>query len=355
MNPHRTFGVEIECISKIPREDLASMINESEYFRNSEYQAVSSIWCRQTNPRNTKTWIVKYDASIITNKDYPYQVEVVSPVLSGNEGLVVIGKVLEVLDKYCIVNKTCGLHVHHGLIDDDNLINILRAWLRVEDTIYSCLPQSRSEGRYAQKLTSKVNKNPRSIHNLRQWWGSKVRERYYGINFESVWIRNTVEVRAAAGTLSFEKVKNWVILTQKLVDLGSKNPLLFQEGIENLINVLTGDGRRKARREGTIAAFLDNLLMEGSYMPDMVVALRDFRRAHGFPEVSERKLKETIYDYIWQLRRDGITVIREGKYYQFEEQPTVDQDIAEATSWLRQRYIKFQRVPAATVEPGISL
>lgn len=263
MDPERTFGVEIECVSKIDRPELASKIAEA--VAAFGHTCSESGWHRNTDGTNFTHWEVKTDSTVHTHNpnEYPFdRIEIVSPILKGNHGLAVLKAVCGVTETYCTANKTCGLHIHHGILPTDNIGNIIIGWLRAEDTIYQCIPKSRREGNYAVPLKKKAtyprprytrrgrirsgSGNPRTftiperIDDPATWWSSNIASRQVGLNLESYWMRGTIEVRAAAGTVEYTKISNWAKVTQKLIVRASLTPQHFSEGINNLAAALCG-------------------------------------------------------------------------------------------------------------------
>lgn len=263
MVPERTFGIEIECVSKISPNALAGQIGDS--LDSFGHSCISTGFQRNTDGNNFSQWFVKTDSTVHTHDmvRWPYDhIEIVSPILQGEDGLKVLKAVCQVTEQYCTANKTCGLHVHHGIPSSNELGNIVIGWLRAEDTIYECLPKSRREGSYAMPLKKratlpKIRRTrrgrissrqptgerkfniPDKITNPAEWWQSTIADRKVGLNLESYWLRKTIEVRCAAGTVEFLKIKNWSTVTQRLIIQASKNPIYFQEGIENLAAALS--------------------------------------------------------------------------------------------------------------------
>ena len=61
-----------------------------------------------------------------------------------------------------------------------------------------------------------------------------------GLNFESFWLRGTVEFRLAAGSTDYVKVSNWVVFTQMLLNKASVVVDEQTEGVrfDRLVEVL---------------------------------------------------------------------------------------------------------------------
>jgi len=84
--------------------------------------------------------------------------ELVSPILSGMEGLRDFYNVLMLLKDIPEIqaNETCGFHVHHGVemenYMDSQLFELLRIVSIFENYIYILLPEDRSENYYCKPL-----------------------------------------------------------------------------------------------------------------------------------------------------------------------------------------------------------
>ena len=71
-----------------------------------------------------ENWIIKDDFTICPDTNDQELVEVVSPILSGSEGLTRIARMFGFLNSYPFkTNSTCGLHVHVSLGWDKNNID----------------------------------------------------------------------------------------------------------------------------------------------------------------------------------------------------------------------------------------
>lgn len=219
----RTYGIEIECISSMDQRSLAARIGQ--YFADFGifHTAVPAGYQHNADGQNRSRWEVQTDASLRPTPQYPYKIEVVSPVLSGEEGLRALWVVCHAMDGVAKVNKSCGLHVHHG-IEGDDIVRITDQYLAIEDWLYRCFPPSRKyDTRYARPMgqiaraTGVGSINTRD--QLRQWFGRRVRTRYCGFNLESYWLRGTIEFRGHSGTTEYEKIANWVRITQRFIRL----------------------------------------------------------------------------------------------------------------------------------------
>jgi len=186
------------------------------------------------------TWRLQEDHSIRGRG----AVEVVSPRLSGMQGLKSLEKALRIIkDQGATVNGSCGFHVHHdasdfGCRELKNLLKLMGVW---EPLIFKAIPDNekrmeRSCRPLSQKLLELIDtcseetcEDTRCLKKL--WYAQeknspyKIRyneTRYHGLNLHSFWFRGTVEFRHMRSTLAGETAKNWILFTQALMELAHR-------------------------------------------------------------------------------------------------------------------------------------
>ena len=94
-----TFGVEIE--TTCPR---TNRLHVGSYHSTGEQV-----------PYLPEGWVAKSDCSIHTDKAGHVGVEIVSPILKGEAGIIQLIEVIRILnEKGHAVNASCGVHVHVG-------------------------------------------------------------------------------------------------------------------------------------------------------------------------------------------------------------------------------------------------
>ncbi len=205
-NNDRKFGIEFEVVNK---------------YSASKYQVVQAIKRYNLLIRDTDSyfsnadsteryWTVKRDGSIDGNG-----FEIVSPVLKGQDGIRQVKIVTKILDKHCTINRSCGLHVHWETRDfnGEDFIKLYNFSLRFQSTMDFLVPKSRRENCYCRSWAGSISENNSSlVRNLTD--GS----RYHTINFNSYSVRGTIEFRQHAGTTDFEKVLNWILFTQSVIE-----------------------------------------------------------------------------------------------------------------------------------------
>lgn len=212
MNQERTFGIEIEAYN-VERRDVVDALNRA------GIRAVMGEYT--TRAEQHGCWVVKTDTSISGWNSF----ELVSPPLSGQAGLDEIRKACEVLNGLgAKVNRSCGLHVHHDAREFTvkHFRNLVKLYYRLEPLLDRAMPMSRrdSYNRYCKSMRRLPSymlerlsqaKNVSQIRNL-------FHDRYMKLNLASWWERGTVEFRHHSGTTDPEKIVNWVVFTQLIVN-----------------------------------------------------------------------------------------------------------------------------------------
>lgn len=230
-NEDRTYGIEIEFVSDKSLSYIADYITSK---KNIQTQAMGY------NHNITVGW------KVITDSSCGY--ELVSPILKGRDGLYQLEKVCEALSEIgAKVNKKCGLHVHHGINDYEikDIKNLFAMYAKLEKNIDDIVPKSRrgnsnpflrslscdgnAPGGYESNVNDMLNKlkKCKTIRDLDQMFQS----RYRKLNFRSYIRYGTIEFRQHSGTIDFEKIKNWILLTQQIVDVSKTRKVSFKYSI----------------------------------------------------------------------------------------------------------------------------
>lgn len=229
MNQDRTFGIEIECFAKISREDMRDRMLDFFVRSGLAHQVIVAGYGHMTNAHNTTRWQIESDGSLRHSdsnmrNNYPYSMEIKTPVLKGTEGLKALKVVCDALDGYATVNRSCGLHVHHGLPNETEpmLKNLANSWIENEKHFLGVLPNSRQNNSYASPWRQSSLRPARVDDDFRNWYSQCGLGRRCTMNFQSYWTRKTVEIRMHSGSVEYEKISNWLIATQLYVDKGLK-------------------------------------------------------------------------------------------------------------------------------------
>jgi Putative amidoligase enzyme len=231
----RTFGIEIEGIGA-SREAIARAIE------------AAGVPCMVEGYNHyTRTfWKIVTDGSIETGGQRGrVGFEVVSPVLSGEEGLAQVRKVMDAIASTgATVNKSCGLHVHIGARDFSlrELRNIAKNYVIFEDFFDAIMPPSRraSANQYiksnrramggdysnaaAKRACEKLD-GCRTVDEIIEatcpnplGWGRNRAGRYYKLNLTAFWAHGTVEFRQHSGTVEADKACAWIELLLQFVN-----------------------------------------------------------------------------------------------------------------------------------------
>ena len=215
----RKFGVEIE-FTGISQEAAAAAINAAGI--PAEVQGYNHLTCR--------VWKVVIDVSC--------GLEVVSPILQGEDGLNQIATVCRALDGAgAWVNRDCGYHVHGDCSDFElrHFKNLVKLWLKFEDVFDTFQPPSRradsntycrsnlarfgtiatgeSQAESCRRAFEAIERT-KSIQEL----GSLFASRYHKLNVQAYFRHRTIEVRHHAGTINAEKAVNWVRLMMEFYE-----------------------------------------------------------------------------------------------------------------------------------------
>jgi len=216
----RTFGVEIEFNGISYNTALAAIGNVVP--TNGVYWTPNA---RRSYSPGAPSWSLTTDGSVSGTG-----LEVVSPILSGSDGLQQTKAVLDALVAAgAKVDRSCGIHVHVGANDlgFEGLQNTLAWFVRAEPVIDRVMAPSRRDGgaHYVQPMKALDYTNgskgvfdrinaANNVSELRSIW----RTRYVKVNFQSYAIHGTIEFRQHGGSLDAEKVCNWVKFLVARVD-----------------------------------------------------------------------------------------------------------------------------------------
>ena len=209
---NRTFGVEIEFTHRgVSQQEIARVLNATGIVVDVRAYTHSHI----------STWKLVTDSSISGAGS-----ELVSPVLSGKDGLQEVKTILDALNTIpnVNVNKSCGLHVHHGIPDatPEMLRNLVTFYGRCEELIDEMVPPSRraNNNRYCRSMTDvdiPADVVERGIDAVISYMERRV-GRYTKVNLLSYRRYRTVEYRQHSGTTDPNKVIPRIIFTQTMVE-----------------------------------------------------------------------------------------------------------------------------------------
>lgn len=147
---------------------------------------------------------VKEDGSLsCDNGGVPVEVTMVYNSALGHGKLEQLLKVLN--DAGAYVNTTCGLHVHLDMRhfkQDGQAVRVLgRRLTRCLPVLKYMMPASRRNNHYCRLEMNAINSD----------------DRYCAINLTAFRKFQTIEVRLHSGSVSFEKISNWIDLLKAIV------------------------------------------------------------------------------------------------------------------------------------------
>lgn len=216
----RTFGVELEFFGTTPERVV------------TEFRA-RWLDCRYEgyNHETRSSWKIVTDVSVnatgtsaTSRNGRGSGLELVSPILRGPEGFAALQLACQALTAAgAKVDRTCGVHVHHGADDLDAMAiaRICANYAYGQAFIDQLLPPSRRNNIYcAPRPLSQVQA---LIRIAGQRWMTRSRmayegfNRYHTVNLESISRHGTVEFRQHSGSTEYDKVAAWVRLGQAIV------------------------------------------------------------------------------------------------------------------------------------------
>lgn len=373
MNEQRSFGVEMETLSKQPLYWVAEQLNA--VLAPFGHVASQLPYSHNTNSQNRTHWHCKPDGSLEPRgSEYRYGCEIVTPVLYGEQGLEVLKAVCTwlVASRNFKVNSSCGLHVHHG-VSARELTPLAKTWVRIEKVVIGCLPATRKGNKYCKAW---FNLMPSGCETMlaempaMQWFERYVGHtnrngsRYCTLNYVSYSLRGTVEFRCAAGSFEYEKISNWVLCTQAIIENARNVPAqtvatfeTFAAWLQNgQTNVpasvpVTTETVFGNHRRGTASAMVDEMLRSGVHLHEAVARLQAaFANYANAPKTAERKFK----GHVTHLLQHNVNIQRTGTYYVYvpasapaempASVPVPASAYSNAVAWLQTRYAQFSHV-----------
>ncbi len=222
----RRFGVEFECI--VPRSvDRYTITNALE-------------------AAGLSGWRAKGDGSLMA-MGAGHGIEVVSPILQGEQGVEAIRVATRVLRELgATVNRTCGTHIHHEARDltVQNIKDSVKAWATNQHLIDGLVAPSRRNGSntYCRHLDSSDLARVESCTTLNQLRSGFAR--YRTLNLDAYGRYGTIEIRQHQGTLDAEKVISWLRFGQAILDRTIEAPATTATRYETVREFLAGLGER---------------------------------------------------------------------------------------------------------------
>jgi hypothetical protein len=194
------FGVEIECYVPVGTRGMSA----GAYHRGIQINDTPAGWNGQ---RDSSLHTVK----VLDGRQYR-PIEVVSPILSGLEGLAQVFYVVEMLQAAgAIVDEKCGLHIHvdgRSLVTEAQRERLIHEFVRFEKVFLSL------NGRKARQRMH--NTYCRLSDN---WIGSASGDRYRSLNMTNLYRgrKGTVEFRLFAAEIDAEFIITAVYMAVAMV------------------------------------------------------------------------------------------------------------------------------------------
>ena len=203
----RTFGVEIEVVGMS---------------RSQAYDILRQYGYDVTFGKDYLLWSVVDDGSLDCNDcledgrwGCPHRAEIVSPILRGEEGLLEIAFVLDILkNNGAYTNHTCGTHVHVGARDIKNNKYAQTTLM----TRYVGFGFDKAAGRVCDQYAPVYYQQKYIIEYVEECHKS-YGDRYNAINLTNLkGTKGTVEFRQLAGTTDFNNLLTWICAVTNLVE-----------------------------------------------------------------------------------------------------------------------------------------
>jgi hypothetical protein len=219
MMTNRKFGCEIEIANRNVR-DMAQILRDAGFnvFSREDCSLNSGPLMVSTDlapsqvyslPEYKTAWKVVYDGSVDDG------CEVVSPVLSGIQGLEAVKNVVKAMNKAgAKADARCGLHVH---VDGNDLsivelLNVARRYAAHEKMIDSFIDPSRrgDKNTYCHSMEAVVTMMAETPFTNDKEYLKRLGGRYFKLNVQAYLRHGTVEFRQLEGTTSWTKIVNWI-------------------------------------------------------------------------------------------------------------------------------------------------
>lgn len=222
----KQFGIELECYN-VSQHTLKSKL--------IDFGINCTIEGYNHTTRNH--WKIVSDSSIRGTQ----ALELVSPILQGEEGIAELMKVCKVLKKCgAKVNRSCGTHIHINArnFSIDQWKRIYINYARLENVIDKIMPSSRrgNTNQYCKGFSNISNYESRintatTLDGIAR--GIFNGSRFWKVNPQSYSRHNTVEFRQHSGTTDFIKLATWIRFLSNLVDY-SENNLVTDRTLDGL-------------------------------------------------------------------------------------------------------------------------
>ncbi len=228
INLQRKMGIEIEVVLPIigtgDNRDVQNLL--ASVLTNHGIEAISRSYTQQPVPSRCKM-AVEHDMSLQDESKYAglrwSKIEAKTMAMTWTQVEETLPQALEII-RYCgaRVNYSCGLHVHHHFPEVVERPQVVRSlqhlWWRFHKVIYGVLPPSRQTNTYCKPPMQADATQYDDCTSYARLCGLLSRtSRFQGLNLINLPNRQrmTVEWRLHAGTTDWQKIKAWILATQR--------------------------------------------------------------------------------------------------------------------------------------------
>ncbi len=272
--PKRKFGVELEIIVPDRLYELSYLDETAALLHAGGIKARSSNYSHKAS----LSWKVTTDGSLSRGG-----IELVSPILEGEEGLAEVAKVCAILTSNGYrVDGSCGLHVHIDARDFDTkgLFRVVRQFLAEETNFDRMVDPQRQYNTYCHSNLSYIPTYSDGLERLKLahtkigYSASHVARvfgngRYLKLNIQALWRHHTIEFRQHEGSIDAAKVTSWIRLVGLFTDAAilckneryddmvknvSPSTSTREQMIEHFANMANRKGRRRKMKGGVLGS-----------------------------------------------------------------------------------------------------
>lgn len=236
-----TFGIEIECVGLSQGAAAAAL-------QRAGVVCMTPGYTHET----MATWKVVPDGSLRGRNG---ACEVVSPVLSGTDGLAEVRTVMKILrDAGARVNESCGMHIHIGVdqLSKEEHVAIMEMYHAWQWAFTAWVKERRINGSWARLrdahqtrnlVTSWLNTNGRSALNR----VAEYNNRYYALNVASFARHGTFEFRSHHGSLNGTNAAAWIALHLAFIENAREAVRRGQGGLMWMATACGGEWQNNGR------------------------------------------------------------------------------------------------------------
>jgi len=249
----RTFGVEIEFfglkyVTMPTNNGIIKPYNISSRAKDGRHIVDLIQHCGVSIGDDRDSWHFEKDTSVRGKGHTRCGAELISPILSGMEGLVQVFNAFQFLKSIegIDIDESCGMHVHHGvnalIYNCKELQQLVRIVHHYEDLFYLLIPGERRNAETCRPMEIDVNAFLNVCEGDHDGCNGQVKDlwyslqnrfeanggvnarydktRYHGLNLHSYWYRSTIEFRYHSALLEkVDEAIQWIIFTQFLIEM----------------------------------------------------------------------------------------------------------------------------------------